>query len=113
MPFGPTPSPDSRRMIDKYVWRLTALCVVLILACGGLIFSLIAVSNANTATRRAQAACQLYKSVAESTVTPQTTVTGLTLLAGARVAYYNAACHLGPLRPPDQRVRPLLPAGLR
>jgi hypothetical protein len=37
-------SDTALRRLDRYMWRITSLCIVLILTCGGLTFSVIALS---------------------------------------------------------------------
>jgi hypothetical protein len=111
MPFGPAPHPESQRKIDRFMWRLATLCVVLILCCGGLIFSLIAVNSARDTAEHAAATCDVWAIVAKSPVTDKSSPALFNLIGAGRKAYQGLGCEQrqGPLPSPDPRVK--LPAG--
>lgn len=105
---------------ERTILKLASAIAVLLLFVAALGIALGAESNANhartsaqTANDRAQAACQLYKTVAEAPISPKSTPLGISIAVGARVAYANAKCNLGTLKPPDPRVSLLLPPELR
>lgn len=99
--------------VERALVKTMILACALALGCFALLIALIAVVNASHASRQAVAGCRLYKTVAEAPLAPQTTLLGLNLAVGARVAYSSAGCALGKLSPPDPRVAALLPAGVR
>ncbi|MGX7679069.1 hypothetical protein ACSMXN_09225 [Jatrophihabitans sp. DSM 45814] len=93
---------------ERTILKLGSICVGLVLICASLGIALSAQSRAGTANQRAQAACQVYKTIAEAPVSPKATVLGLTIAAQMRLAYSNAGCTQGPLKPIDPRVMPYL-----
>jgi hypothetical protein len=106
---------ETQKELSKLVRSLrrqAETIVVLLVVIAALTYAVIAQRTAAGATLKAQAACQLYKYVAESPVSPTTTELGYRLLAGGRIAYVSADCHLGNLKPADPRVQLYLPKGM-
>jgi hypothetical protein len=109
------PAKETQKELSKLVRSLrrqAETIAILLVVVAALTYAVIAQHTAAGATVKAQAACQLYKSVAESPVSPTTTELGFRLLAGGRIAYITAGCHLGNLKPADPRVVPFLPKGM-
>lgn len=95
--------------LERALKKTFAVAGVLAVAVVALVIALLASLAAHNASNQALAGCRLYKTVAESPITDQTSGLGLTLAAGARTAYITAQCKLGPLKPIDPRVVPFMP----
>lgn len=105
----------SARALNKALWRITALCVGLILTCGGLALGLIAVNQSNQTRAAVQGSCQFFKDLSELPTDADSKQVLLLIIADSRVAYVTGKCESakGKLQPPDARVRPLLPRDMR
>lgn len=133
MTSQPTPQEPDLDQVDRarvrLVWRLaTGLAIaaviigVLALALAGEVTASHAAERAREsqtaaarAAAQAQAVCHLVKSVAEAPLpaAPKLTPLGLSISAGARIAYVDAGCTLGRLAKADPQLLPYLPAGAR
>lgn len=126
--------------MERRPWLVAALAVVAIIASTAAVFGVInkhntdqlttltnqnraltaqvqqAVAKAQVAADKAQhqakAQCQIDKTIAEGPLMPNTSAFGLRIAAATRVAYSDASCDLGKLKPADPRVAALIRAGV-
>lgn len=96
------------KLWNSYRRSLAAIALLLI-AVVGLTFAVVGKQAADQGIQQSRAQCQVDKYIAEAPLgTKPPTTLGLHVLAGFRVAYIGAGCDLGPLAPPDPRVKPYL-----